>query len=153
KGAEPAFHGNVKRRRSKGTSLGPGDRTRGTIGRGAGEMSVHVSHEAFEVGAGLFKALRHTGVTIVYQDPELRTVWAENVPRAWAEGDVSGLTDADFLPDDAAGQLTTAKRAVLRSGRMETLEIGIPDRHGTRWFDVWIDADRQDDAVAGIVTT
>ncbi len=116
-------------------------------------MSVHVSHEAFEAGAGVFRALRHTGVSIFYQDPELRILWAENVPRAWAQGDVSGLTDADFLPDEAAGRLITAKRAVLRSGRMETLEIHIPDRHGTRWFDVWIDADRQDEAVAGIVTT
>ena len=90
KGTEPAFHGNVKPRRSKGTSLGPGDRTRGNSGRGAGEMSVHVSHEAFEAGAGVSEPCVTPGCPIFYQDPELRILWAENVPRAWAQGDVRG---------------------------------------------------------------
>ncbi|SFK16707.1 Two-component sensor histidine kinase, contains HisKA and HATPase domains [Mesorhizobium albiziae] len=102
----------------------------------------------------LLRSLRNTGVSLLYQDSDLRVVWTQNVPSAWAPGDLYGMTDHDFLPETEALRLTTAKREVLATGNRDSLDIRIAGDEGARWFDVWIDADRGDDgAVVGVVTT
>lgn len=102
----------------------------------------------------LLRSLRNTGISVVYQDINLKILWARNVPASWARADLYGLTDHDFLPESEATRLIAAKRNVLATGAMESLEIRVPDDEGTRWFDVWVDADReQADAIAGVVTT
>lgn len=117
-------------------------------------MNVQGSETERDIERSLSRALRNTGISVVYQDKDLRIVWAQNVPSAWARGDLYGMNDHDFLPEPEALRMTAAKRDVLATGSMESLEIRVPDDDGARWFDVWIDADRGNDgAVLGVVTT
>ncbi|MET0600126.1 MAG: HWE histidine kinase domain-containing protein [Mesorhizobium sp.] len=118
-------------------------------------MTVHVAAMDGDAGYSLLKALRHTGVTVLYQDSDLKVVWAHNLPAAWSGEDVAGLTDADFLPREAAERMAAAKLTVLSSGRKQTLEIRVSAQDGVRWFDVWIDADRgsDGDGTRGLITT
>jgi two-component sensor histidine kinase len=103
---------------------------------------------------GLLRALRNTAVSVFYQDRALRVVWAQNVPAAWAAGDIVGATDKDFLPPGVAERVTAAKHAVMAAAHSDRLEISIPNVEGARWFDMWIDADHgADGQVRGIVTT
>ncbi|MDH6234171.1 two-component sensor histidine kinase [Mesorhizobium soli] len=107
-----------------------------------------------DIGRSLIRALRNTGISVVYQDRDLRVLWTQNLPAAWASGDVIGKTDSDFLPPAQAEQLRAAKMAVFDTGQPESLEIHLPHNDGTRWFDVWIDADRDpEESSRGIITT
>ena len=107
-----------------------------------------------EIGRSLLHALRNTGISVLYQDRELRVLWAQNLPPAWSINEISGLTDHDFLPSSQAERLTAAKRKVIATARPESLEVSFPNREGARWFTVWIDADKSSDgAVQAVVTT
>jgi two-component sensor histidine kinase len=110
-----------------------------------------------ETAFGLLRALRNTAVSVFYQNPDLRVIWAQNVPLAWASGNIVGMLDSDFLPPQAAAPVIAAKRAVLfgaTPGRLEICIPGMPGEREDRWFDLWIDADTgSDKEVRGIVTT
>ncbi|MEP9372909.1 HWE histidine kinase domain-containing protein [Mesorhizobium sp. KR1-2] len=107
-----------------------------------------------DLGRALVHALRNTGILVLYQDQDLRVLWAQNVPKAWAAGDVTGKTDSDFLPPAQAERMISAKQAVLDTGQPESLEITFPNDGGQRWFEVWIDLDKTPEAdTNGIVTT
>jgi two-component sensor histidine kinase len=107
-----------------------------------------------DVRRGLLRALRNTGIIVIYQTPDLRVRWAQNIPEGWAQGDVAGRTDGEFLPPLASERALELKRAVLASGVQETMEFRDSVAEGARWYDMWIDADRDDDGVIqGIVTT
>lgn len=107
-----------------------------------------------ELRRGLLRALRNTGIIVIYQTPDLRVLWAQNIPTGWGEGDVSGKTDAEFFPASAADRVIELKRGVLDGGIQETLEFRDRVDDGGRWYDMWIDADRDDDGVIqGVVTT
>lgn len=107
-----------------------------------------------EIGRSLLHALRNTGISVVYQDCELRVLWAQNVPPVWSRTDLSGKTDREFLPPSHAERLATAKQRVIATAHPENLEISFPDREGARWFTVWIDADKlPDGTVQAVVTT
>lgn len=107
-----------------------------------------------EIGRSLLHALRNTGITVFYQDCDLRVLWAQNVPRSWSTADISGQTDHDFLPSSQAERLSAAKRKVIASAHPESLEISFPDKEGARWFAIWIDADTlPDGTVQAVVTT
>ena len=115
-------------------------------------MNMHALDPGRE--AGLLRALRHTGISVLYQDTALRIVWAQNVSPDWTPGDPYGMTDHDFLPEAEATRMTAAKRTVLETGKTEKLEICIPNDDGALWFDVWIDADRgYDGRICGVFTT
>jgi two-component sensor histidine kinase len=122
--------------------------------RGCGVVNVHETEDSREVSRSVLGALRHTGISVLYQDRALRFVWARNVPACWTRGDPRGLNDHDLLPKPEAARMTAAKRNVLESGNTESLEIYVPDVDGARWFDIWIDADLGNDgSVCGVVTT
>jgi two-component sensor histidine kinase len=102
----------------------------------------------------LLHALRNTGITVFYQDADLRVRWAENMPAAWSDEEIIGKTDGDFLPAAQAEITLAAKARVLQSQQPEHVEINLPHSGGSLWFDVWMDADRgADGEVQGIVTT
>lgn len=117
----------------------------------------HVRADEPETAFGLLRALRNTAVSVLYQNPDLRVVWAQNVPPAWSRGHIAGQLDSDFLPPRAAASVIAAKRAVLSGAPPDRLEIGIPGIPGRRddqWFNLWIDADvAADGEVRGIITT
>ena len=107
--------------------------------------------------SGLLRALRNTAVSVLYQNTDLRVIWAQNVPPAWSPSSIVGMLDGDFLPPQAARAVIAAKRAVLSGPLADRLEIcipGVPGEREDQWFDLWIDADtRSDGQVRGIITT
>ena len=107
-----------------------------------------------ELGRGLLRALRNTGIVVFYQTPDLRVVWGQNIPVQWSDGDLSGQTDSEFIQGASADRIMERKRAVLASGSPETLEFRDGAADGGRWYDMWIDADlAEDGSVRGLVTT
>jgi len=107
-----------------------------------------------DIGRSLLHALRNTGISVLYQDRDLQILWAQNLPNAWTTEDVTGKRDGDFLPAAQAEHLRAAKQAVLDTGEPESLEITVPDAGGARWFEVWMDADKDSQGTPlGVVTT
>lgn len=94
-----------------------------------------------KVSDSLLRALRNTDTAISYQDRDLRYVWAENMPTQWSRASIAGLTDRDIFPGSEADRLRTAKLAVLENGASARLEIEIRQNDGSRWYDLWLDAD------------
>ncbi|MGE3305021.1 MAG: sensor histidine kinase [Rhizobiaceae bacterium] len=106
-----------------------------------------------ELGRSLVRALNNTGISVLYQDSNLNVLWARNVPPSWAAKDLAGLTDTDFLPRSEAQRTIAAKKVALAEGAPTSLEIRIAQQDGQRWFKVWIDADRQNGEMRGVITT
>lgn len=102
-----------------------------------------------QLGRALLHALRNAGIAVLYQDRDLKTVWARNMRAPWfAGGDGSGL------PPSQAERLTAARRNVIATGNPERFEISVPGEDGMRWFEIWVDADfGPDGAVQGVMTT
>ncbi len=143
--------------------MGPGKENRrpgpapnsATAPAGTAEFSQTVNDP--ESAFGLLRALRNTAVSVIYQDLDLKVIWAENVPEAWSSGSIVGLTDHNFLPAHAAKLMAEKKAAVLGGSGPNRLEIHIPAGPGRhdRWFNLWIDADMgpAGDTLCGLVTT
>ncbi len=104
---------------------------------------------------GLLRALRNTGIIVIYQTPDGRVLWGQNVPDAWSVDDIVGKTDDEFLPGPMMTRIAEMKRGVLATGQPEKLEFHEGVESGDRWYEMWIDADREEDdaAIAGVVTT
>jgi two-component sensor histidine kinase len=106
-----------------------------------------------QLGRALLHALRNAGISVLYQDRDLKTVWARNMPAPWAFG-ISGSERDSALPPTQADRVDAARRNVVATGNPERLEISIAGEDGMRWFEVWVDADRGEDGlVKGVVTT
>ena len=117
-------------------------------------MNGQLAENNPEIGRSLLHALRNTGISVLYQNLDLRVLWAQNVPAAWSHTDISGKTDQDFLPSPQAERLTAIKQTVIATTQPERLEISLPEREGARWFEIWIDADKSlDGTVQAVVTT
>ena len=52
----------------------------------------------------MLRALRNTGIIVIYQTLDLRVRWAQNIPSGWSEDDIVGKTDGEFLPGPGAGR-------------------------------------------------
>jgi two-component sensor histidine kinase len=135
------------------SASGGDNRTGGTTATGPPPPADVGAETAF----GLLRALSNTAVSVLYQQPDMRVIWAQNVPPAWSSGSIIGMTDRDFLPPKVAATVVAAKRAVLSGADPDRLEIcisGAPGKQEDQWFDLWIDGDAAPDGhVRGIVTT
>lgn len=121
---------------------------------GAGTTDFHPPEGNFESGRSLMRALRNTDISILYQDLSLHVAWHQNVPSCWSGEDITGRTDADFLPAEAAERMTAAKEIVRASGEPHTMEISVPDGSDVFWYEISIDADKTPEGVvAGLITT
>jgi two-component sensor histidine kinase len=117
-------------------------------------MNVHFPESSMESSRSLMRALRHTGISLIYQDLALRVLWAQNVPQSWGERDLAGMTDFEFLPNGEADRVVAAKKTVRSSGQPASLEISVPDGEAVRWYEISIDADKSDGGtVNGVITT
>jgi two-component sensor histidine kinase len=104
------------------------------------------------LGRALLHALRNAGIAVLYQDRDLKTVWARNMRAPWFAGDPSDPKSG--LPPSQAERLTAARRNVIATGNPERLELSVPGEDGMRWFEIWVDADfAADGAVQGVMTT
>jgi two-component sensor histidine kinase len=107
-----------------------------------------------EFSRGLLQAISNTDVSVLYQNLSDQVVWSLNVPGPWVESPFDGHGNGNPLTEEGAAQLARARRAVIESGDPQTLEVQIRNGVGTRWFDIWIDADRnEEDEIVGLVTT
>jgi two-component sensor histidine kinase len=118
-------------------------------------MNMHIAEGSLESGRTLMRALRYTGISLIYQDSSsLRVMWAQNVPASWSERDLVGMTDFEFLPTAEAERVVAAKKTVRDTSHPENLEISVPDGNGVCWYEISIDADKlADGEVNGIITT
>lgn len=122
--------------------------------RAVGAMNTHTAESGLETGQTLMRALRHTGISLIYQDSSLFVVWAQNVPASWSEGDLVGMTDFEFLPAAEAERVVAAKKRVRDTGDAENLEIRVSGGNGACWYEISIDADKSaNDEVNGVITT
>ena len=122
--------------------------------KASGAMKVHFPDGNVELNRSLMRALRHTGISLIYQDRSLRVVWAQNIPHSWSSRDVTGMTDAEFLPASEAERVVFAKKAVLRAAEPQNLEIRIADGDSVHWYEISIDADKSADGdLKGLITT
>jgi two-component sensor histidine kinase len=104
-----------------------------------------------QLGRALLHALRNAGVSVLYQDRDLRTVWARNMPAPWAV--VGGHGDT-ILPPPQTDRIIAARRNAIASGQPDRFEISAPGEDGMRWFEVWVDPDvAKDGSVRGVMTT
>lgn len=107
-----------------------------------------------EFSRGLMQAISNTAVSVLYQDVAYRVVWALNVPEPWTHSPFDGASPDHPLASDDAARLAEARSAVLENGASRTLEVQIRNGGADRWFDVWIDADRDPgNRIVGLVTT
>ncbi|MBZ9678828.1 sensor histidine kinase [Mesorhizobium sp. ES1-1] len=115
-------------------------------------IALHPAESGMQLGRALLHALHNAGISVLYQDREMQTVWARNMRAPWAAS--GGAESSDILPAAQADRIAAAKRDVIASGNPQALEINLPAEDGVRWFQVWIDADHGDGgAVQGVVTT
>ncbi|KQZ33403.1 histidine kinase [Mesorhizobium sp. Root552] len=104
-----------------------------------------------QLGRALLHALRNAGVSVLYQDNDLRTVWARNMPAPWA---VAGGHGDTILPPSQTDRIIAARRSAIASGQPDRFEISAPGEDGMRWFEVWVDPDvAKDGSVRGVMTT
>ncbi len=105
-----------------------------------------------QVGRALLHALRNAGISVLYQDRTLKTVWARNMSAPWESN--AGDDEGAALPASQAERLDAARRRVAGSSTPERLELNVPGPNGMRWFEVWVDADVDEQgSVLGVVTT
>ncbi|TRC98017.1 histidine kinase [Mesorhizobium sp. WSM4303] len=128
-------------------------RSRGeTSDNGRSEViALHPAESGMQLGRALLHALHNAGISVLYQDREMKTVWARNMREPWGSdsADSSGM-----LPAAQVEHIDTAKSRVIASGNPEHLELSVPTTDGIRWFQVWVDADHGDRGdVQGVVTT
>lgn len=103
-----------------------------------------------QLGRALLHALRNAGVSVLYQDNDLRTVWARNMAAPWMQGN-RGDT---ILPPSQTARIIAAREDAIASGNPHRFEISAPGDDGLRWFEIWVDPDLDDDGdVRGVMTT
>lgn len=103
-----------------------------------------------QLDRALLHALRNAGISVLYQDRTLNVVWVRNMRTPLATEETTG----EAMPPMQVERIDTARRDVLASGNPQRLEINVPGPNSLRWFEIWIDADRDDDgSIVGVVTT
>jgi two-component sensor histidine kinase len=114
-------------------------------------IALHPAESGMQLGRALLHALHNAGISVLYQDREMKTVWARNMRPPWAS---DAADSTGILPPAQAERVGAAKRTVIASGNPEHLELGVPADDGVRWFQIWIDADcNEGGVVQGVVTT
>jgi two-component sensor histidine kinase len=114
-------------------------------------IALHPAESGMQLGRALLHALHNAGISVLYQDREMKTVWARNMREPWVS---DAADDNGILPTAQADRISTAKREVIATGNPQRLDIGVPVEDGVRWFQVWVDADHGDGGdVQGVVTT
>lgn len=102
---------------------------------------------------GLLQALHNTSVSVLYLDRDLDCLWAENRPDGWIGEVLCGDDSAAMLAREDVDRLRQARAAALSGAERSYAEMRFPDPAGVRWFDIWIDADRVDDEIRGVIIT
>ncbi|MDX8499568.1 sensor histidine kinase [Mesorhizobium sp. VK4C] len=114
-------------------------------------IAMHPAETGMQLGRALLHALHNAGISVLYQDRDMKTVWARNMRAPWAAETADGK---DLLSPAQAERISAAKRGAVETGNADRFELGIPGSDGVRWFQIWVDADHSDTGeVQGVVTT
>ncbi len=125
---------------------------RGSDRRDDGAAPARPAEREGPLGRALLNALRNAGVAVLYQDRDLKTVWARNMPAPWMSR--SGNGEESLLPQAQTERIAAARRNVIASGNSERFEISLPGEEGVRWFEIWVDPDFDEQGeVQGVLTT
>ena len=132
-----------------------GPKAENGVARGADATSTRPGSSGTEgFDRNLLRALENTSISVLYQDRDFRYLWSKNVPSVWKNVPLPGTTDADLFPEQEAERLNEAKQLVVETGEQARIEIKLRAEDGFRWFEMWIDPDRDEaGTIAGIVTT
>src|SRR5262245_22531235 len=103
-------------------------------------------------GGSLLKALSNAGIAVVYCDPGMRIVWYENLPSAWSAQPL-GRRLTEILPRSVADQLLLARAETERAANSRRIEICIPNGIEDHWYAVWVELDRAEDKICGVIVT
>ncbi|TJX03363.1 MAG: histidine kinase, partial [Mesorhizobium sp.] len=102
-------------------------------GRSDEIIALQSAESGMQLGRALLHALHNAGISVVYQDREMKTVWARNMRPPWvsdrgvSDTGVSDMGDGNgILPLAQAERIGAAKRKVVASGNPEHLELSIP---------------------------
>ncbi|MBX8827029.1 PAS domain-containing protein [Ochrobactrum sp. SFR4] len=102
----------------------------------------------------MLRAIRNSNVSVFYQTTDMNYTWVENLPEFWLLPWRTGISENDLMPKDIAARLTTAKDQLLATGDAQRLEISFPDKKNPRWYEFFIDSDKDESGeTIGIVTT
>lgn len=102
----------------------------------------------------MLRAIRNSNVSVFYQTPDLNYSWAENLPEFWELPWQPGINETDLMPKGTAEKLSAAKAQLLLSGEAQRLEISFPDKTSIRWYEFFVDSDKDEGgAIIGVVTT
>lgn len=103
-------------------------------------------------GRAMTYALRNAGVSVLYRDRELNTVWSHDARPARPGGEAPD--EADELAAVQRERIDAACRSVLATGTSQRFEISLRGEGGMRWFEIWVDADPDaSGGIQGVVTT
>ena len=70
-------------------------------------IALHPAESGMQLGRALLHALHNAGISVLYQDREMKTVWARNMRAPW----ISDNSDGNgILPMAQADRISTAKR-------------------------------------------
>ncbi|OWV93685.1 histidine kinase [Rhizobium sp. R72] len=73
----------------------------------------------------LQRALGSAGISVIYQDPGLSIIYADNLPPHFQPAAIPGGTDADLFGEAHGRNLEKMKRQVFETGKSATTEVEI----------------------------
>lgn len=87
----------------------------------------------------LERAVASAGISVIYQDPDLSLIYAENLPPHFQPLAAPGGSDADLFGATHGGNLQKLKQQVLETGKPTTTEIEISIDGEMRTFELKIE--------------
>ena len=105
------------------------------------------------VASKALKALANTEMTLFSQDRDLIYLSVFNASNSWLDESMIGRGDHEILGAAAAEKSVMVKREVLRTQRPARFELSSVTGAVTRWFDIRVDVDKENDEVIGIIGT
>lgn len=102
----------------------------------------------------MLRAIRNNNVSVFYQTPDLNYSWAENLPDFWKLSWHPGINETDLMPAGIAEKLSHAKHLLIQTGDAQRLEISFLEKNIPRWYEFFIDSDKDENGtIIGVVTT
>ena len=103
-------------------------------------IALHPAESGMQLGRALLHALHNAGISVLYQDREMKTVWARNMRAPRVSTPRTATASCRLRRSTASARQSATSSA---SGNPQRLEISVP-LGGFRWFQVWVDADHGD---------
>lgn len=118
------------------------------------DLNLQVAEGSPEFGRSLLHVLKNTGISVLYQDTSLETVWGQNIFPELEDAVLSNGVGRLSGSGQQLSRVAAVRRNVLSTGEGERIDAAVTTPQGVRWFKVWVDADKNAAGeLQGIVTT